>query len=169
MAYVHERTLFGIISPVHISTKDKPADYLTKRLDGASFQRCSGMSGLLALVPPQSSPSAVLSRGGVFSDAKRVAVQSSASGSRHAPCASSRVQAPCSLSVITVGLPCLSLLCDSCRDSSVSGLKQDAEDVHHSRVADATGRPEQSQECAPAGRLGRQSSTIANPALPPAD
>jgi len=85
MAYVRERTLFGIIAPVHISTKDQPADYLTKRLDKASFQRCCDMSGLLTLVPPQSLPSAVRSRGGVLSDARLAAVQSAASGSRRAP------------------------------------------------------------------------------------
>jgi len=168
MAYVRERTLFGIIAPVHISTKDQPADYLTKRLNGASFQRCCDMSGLLTLVPPHSSPSAVPSRGGVSSDARLAVVQSVASVSRRAPGASPGVH-PCSLSAITVGLPCLCVPCDSCTDGALSGLKQDAEDVHQSRVADATGRPEQSQECAPAGRHGRQSSTVADPALPPAD
>ena len=166
MAYVRERTLFGIISPVHISTKDQPADYLTKRLDGASFQRCSDMSGLRTLVPPQSSPTAVPSRGGVLSDAQLAAVQLAASGSRRAPGASPGVQT-CCLSAITVGLPCLSLLCDLCRDSRVSGPQQDAEDMPQFRVE----RPEQSQmlECQPAGRHGRQSSTVADPALPPAD
>ena len=55
MAYVRERTLFGVISPRFISTKDQPADYLTKRLDAASFQRCCALSGLHPL--PSSSPS----------------------------------------------------------------------------------------------------------------
>jgi hypothetical protein len=46
MAYVRERTQWGIIAPLHVRTTEQPADFLTKRLDAASFDRCSALSGL---------------------------------------------------------------------------------------------------------------------------
>ena len=50
MAYVRERTKFGVIAPLHVRTTDQPADFLTKRLDASSFARCIGLAGL-CLVP----------------------------------------------------------------------------------------------------------------------
>jgi hypothetical protein len=46
MAYVRERSLFGVIAPLHIDTKDQPADFLTKRLDGPPFRRCRDLCAL---------------------------------------------------------------------------------------------------------------------------
>jgi hypothetical protein len=46
MAYVRERTQWGIIAPLHVRTKEQPADFLTKRLDAVSFERCSALAGL---------------------------------------------------------------------------------------------------------------------------
>lgn len=51
MAYVRERTLFGVIAPLHIGTHDQPADFLTKRLDGPPYLRCRELSGLHSLPP----------------------------------------------------------------------------------------------------------------------
>jgi hypothetical protein len=49
MAYVRERTLFGVIAPTHVRTHDQPADFLTKRLDGPPFTHCRELSGLHAV------------------------------------------------------------------------------------------------------------------------
>jgi hypothetical protein len=49
MAYVRERTLFGVISPVHVRTMDMPADFLTKRLSAAAFSHCRLLTGMCAL------------------------------------------------------------------------------------------------------------------------
>jgi hypothetical protein len=46
MAYVRERTQLGIIAPAHVRTTEMPADFLTKRLDEASFVRCREQSGI---------------------------------------------------------------------------------------------------------------------------
>jgi hypothetical protein len=46
MAYVRERTAFGVIAPLHIKTQDQPADFLTKRLDGPPFSSCRELAGL---------------------------------------------------------------------------------------------------------------------------
>jgi hypothetical protein len=41
----------GLIAPLHVRTKDQPADYLTKRLDAPPFQRCCELSGLHHIPP----------------------------------------------------------------------------------------------------------------------
>jgi hypothetical protein len=49
MAYVRERTQNGVIFPLHVRTVEMPADFLTKRLDEASFERCRDQTGLAPL------------------------------------------------------------------------------------------------------------------------
>ena len=46
MAYVRERTVYGVIAPLHVRTTDQAADFLTKRLDCRAFDRCCALSGL---------------------------------------------------------------------------------------------------------------------------
>ena len=46
MAYVRERTQFGLVAPLYINTKDQPADFLPKRLDGPAFTRCRELCAL---------------------------------------------------------------------------------------------------------------------------
>jgi len=52
MAYVRERTLLGVISPIYVPTHSQPADFLTKRLGAAPFQRCCELSSMQALPSP---------------------------------------------------------------------------------------------------------------------
>ena len=49
MAYVRERYAFGVIQPLHVRTKDQPADFLTKRLSVTQFGRCSELTGMAAI------------------------------------------------------------------------------------------------------------------------
>jgi len=49
MAYLRERTQNGVIFPLHVRTNEMPADFLTKRLDEASFVRCREQSGMSPL------------------------------------------------------------------------------------------------------------------------
>ena len=63
MAYVRENTQYGVIAPLYVSTKDMPADYLTKRLGPEQFDWCRLLSGMLPL-PPSHLPQAV--QGGVL-------------------------------------------------------------------------------------------------------
>ena len=51
MAYVRENTLYGVIAPIYVSTKDMPADFLTKRLAPEQFEYCRLLSGMLPLPP----------------------------------------------------------------------------------------------------------------------
>ena len=46
MAYVRERTKYGVLAPLHVSSRDQPADFLTKRLDASAHSRCRELSGL---------------------------------------------------------------------------------------------------------------------------
>ena len=46
MAYVRERTRFGVIAPLHVRTTEQPADFLTKRMDSVGHQRCCEQAGL---------------------------------------------------------------------------------------------------------------------------
>jgi transposase InsO family protein len=46
MAYVREKTRFGVIHPLHVRTADQAADFLTKTLPTPSFQRCRERVGL---------------------------------------------------------------------------------------------------------------------------
>jgi hypothetical protein len=46
MAYVRERTRYGVIHPLHVRTADQAADFLTKTLPTASFQRWRERVGL---------------------------------------------------------------------------------------------------------------------------
>jgi hypothetical protein len=51
MAYVRERTLLGVIAPIHVQTTNMPADYLTKNLPPDSFLRCREQTGMEFLPP----------------------------------------------------------------------------------------------------------------------
>jgi hypothetical protein len=49
MAYVRERTEFGVIQPIHVRTAYQPADFLTKRLSLDLFVKCRSLSGMRPL------------------------------------------------------------------------------------------------------------------------
>lgn len=57
MAYIRERTRYGVIQPSHVRTQDQPADFLTKALDGPAFQRCCELAGLARVPALSSAPS----------------------------------------------------------------------------------------------------------------
>jgi Reverse transcriptase (RNA-dependent DNA polymerase) len=52
MAYVRERTLYGVISPLHIRTDAMPADFLTKRLSTEAYSRCRAQTGMCPVPAP---------------------------------------------------------------------------------------------------------------------
>ena len=52
MAYVRERTQFGVIAPLHVRSNDMPADFLTKRLSADAFARCRKLTGMCPLPEP---------------------------------------------------------------------------------------------------------------------
>jgi hypothetical protein len=56
MAYVRERVERGLIRPLHVSTTDQAADFLTKALPVPAFDRCRWLSGMEP-VPTQRDPS----------------------------------------------------------------------------------------------------------------
>ena len=46
MAYVREKTSWGVVNPLHVRTTDQAADFLTKALPAPSFQTCRDLVGL---------------------------------------------------------------------------------------------------------------------------
>ena len=46
MAYVREKTRYGVVNPLHVRTNDQAADFLTKALPTAAFKTCRDLVGL---------------------------------------------------------------------------------------------------------------------------
>jgi len=49
MAFVRDLTKRGVIAPIHVPSKDQPADFLTKRLSVHSFDRCRELAGMTVI------------------------------------------------------------------------------------------------------------------------